>query len=65
MIEKPVHECWLDVNHRPPDGVATNGVFTEGPQAPYILLCVALRAHVLLYVAECFHILPHFAHISP
>ena len=50
-------------NHRLPDGVGTNGVFTEGPQIPYVLPYVVLSAHMLPQFAICCHSLPHFARI--
>ena len=50
-----------DENHRLLDGVGTNGVFTEGPQVLYMLLCVALSAHVCATVWHtCCHMLPLF-----
>ena len=42
---------------RLPDGVGTNGVFTEVPQIPYILQCFALSAGMGPHFAAC---CPHF-----
>ena len=39
---------WVIIyTHRLPKGVGTHGVFTRGPQVPYILPYVALSAHML------------------
>ena len=40
-------------NHRLPDGVGTNGVFTKGPQILYILSDVVTLDHILTYFAAC------------
>ena len=48
---------YIYLSHRLPDGVGTNGFFTEGSQIPYMLLYVALSANVLPYVVTC---CPHF-----
>ena len=44
-----------------PDGVGTNGVFTEGSQIPCIFKYCALSAHVLPRFAIFIHTLPYFA----
>ena len=44
-------------NHRLPDSVGTNGIFTERPHVPCILKYFAFSAHMLPYVATCCHIL--------
>ena len=44
-------------SHRLPDGVGTNGVFTEGAHFPYMLPYVALSK--CARVATFCHMLPH------
>ena len=47
-----IHYIQPAAYRRLPDGVGTNGVFTEGPQIAYILSCLALNAHVLPHVVS-------------
>ena len=49
-------------SHWLPDGVGTNGVFTEGPQIQYCLSYLALNAHVLPHCAIFCHMLLTFSH---
>ena len=46
--------------HRLPDGVGTNGVFTEGPYFLTFCNSIALSAHVLPHLAVFCYMLPTF-----